>query len=48
VVTELIRKLPEPWQCSLIKAEPKLSRATVGLHKAAWDQPEGAVEVGQF
>jgi hypothetical protein len=24
--TELIRKLPEPWRCSLIEAEPKLSR----------------------
>jgi hypothetical protein len=26
-VTELIRKLPELWRCSLIKAELKLSRA---------------------
>jgi hypothetical protein len=25
--TELIRKLPELWRCSLIEAEPKLSRA---------------------
>jgi hypothetical protein len=26
-VTELIRKLPEPWRCSLSETEPKLSRA---------------------
>jgi hypothetical protein len=25
--TELIRKLPEPWRCSLSDTEPKLSRA---------------------
>jgi hypothetical protein len=30
-MTELIRKLPEPWRCSLIEAEPKLSRAMIWL-----------------
>jgi hypothetical protein len=25
-MTELIRKLPEPWRCSLSETEPKLSR----------------------
>jgi hypothetical protein len=30
-VTELIRKLPKPWRCSLIEAEPKLSRTLIWL-----------------
>jgi hypothetical protein len=44
--TELIRKLPEPWRCSLIEAdEPDPDLAHVKRHEG---QPEGVVKVGEF